>query len=305
MKLKTTFSLIVIFFIFLSTSAQLPTPNNYIIFLDFSARIEAKNQKEKDIKLVTHIIDVFKKRVESLYKGGKIFSEDKISILFYPDLNDSQIIELSSSLNVDFSAVGFHDRLDYFKKQFPQSQEPILVKNFNKIYDIALSQKPNYFGSNIYDFFRYSIDSYLKEGFNNKIFLFSDGYMYMAGENPANIGNKIGHLEGSILDPLRANLNWQKLYDSQNWGLISSGITLPPSTTICLLELNPDCINNITQPRTRLKPLKPCPSEYQILTKFWKDWFMDMDVKQENLSINKTENNLNGVKSKINNMIEK
>ena len=141
------------------TYSQLPTPDNYIIFFDLSARIEAKNQREKDLQLVNYMIDDFKKGVEKLYKGGKIFSTDKITVLFYPDLNAPNIINLTSSLSVDFSQISLFNRVDYYKTQFPQGITPQIVTNINKVYDIALDQNPYYFGSNIYEFFSLSINA--------------------------------------------------------------------------------------------------------------------------------------------------
>ncbi len=123
--------------------------------------------------------------------------------------------------------------------------------------------------------------------------------MYMTGENPTNKDKKIGHLEGSILNPLRASKNWQKLYETQKWGIVSSEYKLPENTTITILELNPDCINNESRPRTKLKPLKPCTSEFRILTRFWTDWFIDMGVSSNNIYINKTSNNLNEAKKNL------
>jgi hypothetical protein len=280
-------------------SAQLPKPDNYIIFVDFSARIETDDQRLKDTELLNYLTDKFKTQVESLYKSGKIYSEDKISVLFYPDLDDENIINLTSSMNVDFSKMDFNNKLNYYKSQFPKDERALIMKSYDKIYDIALKQNPNYFGSNIYDFFNYSLDNYLLETHNNHIVIFTDGYMYMAGENPKNNGNKKGHLEGSILDPLRASNNWEKLYETQNWGIVSSDYKIPTGTSITVLEINPDNILNADSPRTRIRPLKPCPTEFKILSRFWKDWFLDMGFESNDIIIHKTSNNLNGVKSDL------
>jgi hypothetical protein len=281
-------------------SAQLPKPNNYIIFFDFSSRIEANDQRKKDSDLLYHLVDKFKGQVEQLYKGGRIYSEDKISILFYPDLKHENIIDLTSSLIVDFSTIDYKQKLGYYMTQFPKGDTSLLINSFNKIYDVALQQNPNYFGSNIYEFFSANIKYYLNENANNHIIIFTDGYIYMTGENPENIGNKKGHLEGSILDPLRASQDWLQLYESQNWGIISSGYKIPVEATVTVLEMNPDCINNEMRPRTKLKPPKPCPTEFKILARFWTDWFLDMGFNPNDINIHKTSNNLNGIKSRLN-----
>jgi hypothetical protein len=288
-----------LFLCFEIVNAQLPKPDNYIVFVDFSARIETNDQRLKDTDLLSFLMDKFKNQVESLYKSGTIYSEDKISVLFYPDLKDENIIDLTSSMKIDFSKMEFNKKLKYYMSEFPKDKKPVIVNSFNKLYDIALQQNPNYFGSNIYDFFNYSLDNYLLETHNNHIILFTDGYMYMSGENPKNDGNKKGHLEGSILDPLRASKNWEKLYKTQNWGILRSANKIPKGSSITLLEINPDNINNVFNPRTRIRPLKPCPTEFKILSRLWKDWFLDMGFDSNDINIHKTSNNLNGVKSDL------
>lgn len=276
--------------------AQLPKPDNYIVFVDFSARIETEGQQQKDTELLNYLVDKFKIQVESLYKSGKIYSEDKISILFYPDLNDKNIIELTSSMKIDFSKMDFNRKLEYYKSEFPKDKRASIMNSFDDLYNIALKQNPNYFGSNIYDFFNYSLKNYLLETHNNHIILFTDGYMYMAGENPKSIKNKKGHLEGSIFDPLRASSNWEKLYETQGWGIVNSENKITTGTSITVLEINPDNINNINSPRTRIYPLKPCPTEFKILTRFWTDWFLNMGFESKDINIHKSSNDLNGVK---------
>jgi hypothetical protein len=294
-----TLIILSLFLCFEIVNAQLPKPDNYIIFVDFSARIETNDQRLKDTELLSYLMDKFKFQVESLYKSGKIYSEDKISVLFYPDLNEENIIDLTSSMKIDFSKMDFNKKLKYYMSEFPKNEKPVIMNSFNKLYDIALQQNPNYFGSNIYDFFNYGLNNYLLETHNNHIVLFTDGYMYMTGENPKNIGNKKGHLEGSILDPLRANSNWEKLYVDQEWGIVSSGFQITKGTTISILEINPDNINNVFNPRTRIRPLESCPTEFKILSRFWKDWFLDMGFESKDINIHKTSNNLNGVKSDL------
>jgi hypothetical protein len=305
MKITKTIFFFLIITSFEVLNAQLPKPDNYIIFFDFSSRIEISDQRKKDTELLNYLIVKFKTQVEQLYKSGKIYSEDKLSILFYPDLENDNIIALTSSLKLDFYNLNFKQKLGYYMSQFPKDKNSLIMDNFNKIYDIALLQNPNYFGSNIFDFFSYSLDLYLLKGHKNHIIIFTDGYMYMAGENPENKGNKIGHLEGTILDPLRASKNWNDLFKTQKWGLISSGYKVPKETTITVLEVNPDCINNLFKPRTNLKPLRPCPNEFKILTQFWTDWFLDMDFNANNINIFKTSNDLNGVKSNLNLLFRK
>ncbi|PKA82447.1 hypothetical protein ATE92_0576 [Ulvibacter sp. MAR_2010_11] len=276
---------------------QTPTPSNYIIFFDFSSRIENSNQPQKDKELMKYIITNFRQKVESMYRSGYIYSEDKLNILFYPDLEDENILSLTSSMNIDFGGRDFKTRLKYFINQFPKEGNPKILTTFDKVYEIALKQNPNYFGSNIYDFFSYSVDNYLKDGYKNHIIIFTDGYMYMAGENPERVGNSVGHLEGSILDPLRSSSNWQKDFKMGDWKIISSGNKLKSNTTITLLEITPDCIQNSLTPRTKIKPLKQCPDEYKILERLWTNWFLDMGAEDNKIKVVRTSNDLNGIKS--------
>ncbi|KAA3624239.1 MAG: hypothetical protein DWP94_04030, partial [Flavobacterium sp.] len=132
--MKAKYLLIVTLIYSSSLIGQLPTPSNYIIFFDLSSRIENPNQEEKDKVLLKHIVKNFEQKVSSLYKAGKIYSEDKLTILFYPDLNDENILSLTSSLDIDFGKREFHSRLAYFTQEFSKNGDARIIGTFDKIY---------------------------------------------------------------------------------------------------------------------------------------------------------------------------
>ena len=291
MTLKKLFTIFVLT-ISLALYSQ-ETPKNIIIYLDLSDRLHRDKQIDTDKQLIKHTVEIFKEIVMSSYINGRLWSSDALSINFKPSLKDS---ELASNLSIDFENVNNNKKVDLFTNYFPKDKDPKLFNYIDKIYQLAKNQHPNYPGSDFYEFLREDLPNLLKHKDNedklyeNFLIVISDGYVYMSKQNPKREINKLGHLEGPRLDALRNKSNWEDIYETNNWGMVSSGKEFS-NLKVLGLQFYPDCIVNSMQPRTNLRPLKPCINEFEILKKFWSDWFEEMGV--QNISLLKSRDNIN------------
>ena len=304
MILKKIFTIITLT-ISLAVYSQEETSKNVIIYLDLSDRLEREDQINNDKQLIKHCVNLFKTVVESSYVSGKLWSSDAISINFKPPMRDT---ELASNLTIDFETINDKDKVDAYKIFFPQEEDPTIFKYIDKVYELAYAQHPKYPGSDFYEFLREDLPYLVKDkdpdgyDYENILIVITDGYVYMSKQNPKRENNKLGHLEGPRLDALRNNSKWEELYETNNWGMISTGKKFN-NLKVLGLQFYPDCIVNSIQPRTNLRPLKPCINEFDVLKKFWTDWFEEMGV--QDIRFLKRKDNINPSIGAINNILNK
>ena len=281
-----------------NTFSQIPPKTNIIIYCDLSDRLVRKNQVEIDRILLNEVLENFKNVMLSKYKGGQLWTNDKLSIHFNPPIAG---LDLASSLEIDFSLIPKNQKLKVFTDLFPKDKEPVMLTNIDKLYVKAMAQYPKFPGSDLFSFVKNDMPNLINSEFENILIIISDGYIYMDKKNPKRVGNRLGHLEGSSLDPLRLEGNgWFKKYTEDKWGLLNTGVELN-HLSVLVLEFYPDCINNPNNPKTKIRPLKPCLYELDILQQFWKDWFAKMGV--ENVKILRKQDNINPSKIAISNFI--
>jgi len=265
--------------------AQMPAKTNVIIYCDLSDRLARPGQIATDKLLISEILNNFRDNVSSKYIGGQLRSYDKLSIHFNPPIAGSDI---ASNLSVDFSNGKHHEKLKKFLDVFPKDELSKIDEVVSQLYAKAKGQHPKYPGSDLYSFLRNDLQSLLVPDYENRLIILTDGYVYMSKSNPSRIGNKLGHLEGPYLDPLRNKNDWIDRYVSGDWGLVKSGVKFNDLKVLCL-QFVPDCINNSKRPRTNLRPLKPCLNEFDLLKKIWGDWFAYMGVSEISI-LSKKEN---------------
>jgi len=277
-----------------NTFSQIPEKTNIIIYCDLSDRLVRNKQVEIDKKLINHVLSEFKNIVKDKYVGGQMRTNDKLSIHFNPPIAG---VDLASSLEIDFSRIEKNKKLKEFIKLFPKEGDFALNANVNTLYDKAMAQYPKFPGSDFYGFVKNDLKYLCEEDYNNILIVLSDGYIYMNKNNPKHVGNKLGHLEGSNLDPLRKlNNSWESEFKNGKWGLVSTDIKLN-NLNVLVLEVYADCINNPTYPRTKIRPLKNCLYEFDILNAFWENWFTEMGVN--NFKFVRKQDNLNPAKNSI------
>ena len=263
--------LLVFYILFQSTLFAQSNPKNIIVYIDLSDRLARENQIDIDKKLILKCINEFKDNAEKSYKGGRLWSSDAFSIHFNPPMHNQS---LASNLSIDFSQISdVNNRVNYFVKQFPEGQKPVLSNKIDSLYVLAQQQHPRYPGSDLFKFLREDLPHLMKSTdpvssltYDNYLIILTDGYVYMNKSFDKRNGNVLGHLEGCVFDPLRNNPNWESQFDSQKWGLASTG-KLFKNLNVLALQFVPDCIVNTAQPRTCVRPLKPSVNEFQILTK--------------------------------------
>lgn len=277
---RCTFLFIVCVLSFNNITYAQKTPVNVIIYCDLSERLARSGQIETDKLLIKNTIENFRDIVIEKYIGGQLRSQDKISIHYNPPIAGR---EIASNLSVDFSRFDRKIKLKKFLNFFPKDSVSKIDLVVEQLYIEAKKQHPKYPGSDLYSFLRNDLPSLILPDYNNRLLILTDGYVYMSKSNPSRVGNKLGHLEGPFLDPLRNKTDWIERFKNGDWGLVHSGVNFTNLDVLCL-QFVPDC-----SPRTNLRPLKPCLNEFDILKKMWVEWFAKMGVNDISI-LSKSQN---------------
>ena len=154
-------------------------PLNITIFLDLSDRIEETKdgmpQREKDIALINHMIDQFKKRAQRL----KIQPcKDRMQVLFHPTPEDAAMNSCANDLTIDMGTLSKAE-----KRPKLIQMDSVWIKALNSIYTKAI-EAPEFPGSDIWGFFKEDVKlNCIKQGYRNIVIFLTDGYIYYEGNN--------------------------------------------------------------------------------------------------------------------------
>ena len=236
---------------------------NITILLDLSDRLTMKlqpNQTERDIAIVSDIVDIFKKNMES---KGAFKAKDKIRIISYPPPSDPNINNISNKLTVDLSKIDNKqkkDRYDKIKTDFETG--------LNEIYRITINSHPNdddWDGSDIWRFFKYDVKELCIDknpSYRNVLVILTDGYIYQKGNNDRK-GNRTTYITGSFLEKegLRNN-NWKDKFENEDYGYIYEGQTYD-NLDILVLEINPNIKHK---------------NDEDIMREYLNKWFKEMKI---------------------------
>jgi len=244
---------------------------NLTILLDLSDRISSvKNpeQKEKDIKIVSFIIDSYK---NFLAQKGVVNSEDKIKVIFYPAINNEVYQSVADSLNIDFAQLDFPHR----KKLFGKISD-LFTARLTQLYSIASKAKV-YEGSDLFNYFKHRVvdDCIINDSnYINILAILTDGYIYDKN-NQFNSGNRFSYIapEAEHVKYFRKLNNWENVFNSEDYGLITIDNDLS-KLNIIVAELN---------------PVSNSPKDFDIMKLYWSKWFEEQKVKKNNYKILKTD----------------
>lgn len=149
-------------------------PLNLTVFIDLSDRIEKETNNlssvKKDLEIFKHLTTRFKDKAVS----EKIVPcKDRMEVFFYPAPADSNIIQLSDALEIDFAKTDIKS-----KKLLLNTLEETWNKTLSRIYNQAKEDK-KYNGADIYGFFGKKINSQcILPNYRNILIILSDGYPY-------------------------------------------------------------------------------------------------------------------------------
>jgi hypothetical protein len=238
-----------------------PIQLNISVLLDLSDRViqpMQPSQAERDIEIVSVLIDIFKNSMEA---KGAFQSKDKIQILFNPAPTDPNVNEIAKKLNIDLSKLN-----NKKKKEIHNSIEKDFEEGLKEIYDLTLQTK-NWVGSDIWRFFKYDAKELCvvsTNNYRNILVIVTDGYLYHVHSKDRQ-KNRTAFLTGAYLqsEGFRNNQNWRDKFNSQDYGLIFPGQTFD-NLEVMVLEVN-SSVNH--------------KNDEDIIRAFLGKWFDEMKTK--------------------------
>ncbi len=245
---------------------------NLTILIDLSDRISQKKnpgQVKNDLKLISNIIEIFKIH---LAEKGVVNSEDKIKVIYYPEIGNDALNSVIDSLNIDFTKMSFVER----KRIFSQ-----LSKRFNenliKVYEFA-SMMSEYPGSDLFNYFKHRLidDCVIDDSnFVNLLVILTDGYIFHK-DAMYRVGNRFSYLapKSYQVQMFRNRSDWEKIFDQQDYGLINTNLDLSRLNIIA----------------AQFNPIPQSPKDFDILNKYWSKWFEEQKLKSNNYKILRNDN---------------
>lgn len=229
-----------------SISVVIHKPLNLTVFIDLSDRIEKNTNNvssvEKDLAIFKHLTARFKEKAN---KEKIVPCKDRMEVFFYPAPADSNIIQLSNTLEIDFAKTDFKD-----KKEILITFEKTWNSALARIYSQAKEDK-KYTGADIYGFFGKKINTQcVLPNYRNVLIILSDGYPYN-GEKPQKSDN---HEYTYITS--------KKLIEDPNAKLKHLSVDLS-NLEILLLEVDEER-----------------QGDFYTLQNIWTDWLNGMKVKR-------------------------
>ena len=150
-------------------------PINLIVLLDLSKRVSIDDQAERDQQIINSIITKFTNRQRSQFSF--IRSKDILRFVVIPQ-------ERGNVEGIDFKSLVIqmdpdnNDRtLSLTAPQFGSARIKLLSE-IERIYSIAIKKAENRetSGSDIWSFMSNEVTQYKMEGYQNRIFILTDGY---------------------------------------------------------------------------------------------------------------------------------
>lgn len=283
---KILFHLVIIIFLFAFISCSNSDKNqtdekvsqknykniNLTILIDLSDRIsEGLNpgQANSDIKLINDVLEIFKKY---LAEKGVVYSEDKIKVIYYPEVDSDTMNSIIDSLNIDFAKLSFVERKNVYSTLIQNFN-----KNLNKLYNKA-SKMSKYPGSDLFNYFKHRLvdDCIIDDSsYLNVLLILTDGYIYH--ENAKyQIGNRFSYLapKSAHIQIFRNRPDWEDIFNKQDYGLINTGVDL----------------SNLYIIAAQFNPISSSPKDFDILKKYWSRWFEEQKVDHRNYKILRNDN---------------
>ena len=225
---------------------------NLSVIIDLSDRLTRDNVTPSQVYNDTAIVNYFVDYFIKFSKGQKNKNKckNKFQILFYPTPKDQNINKLSRDLSVDLAKIkDKQNELNNMKTKIGQTLDVIYSKTM---------EDKKWEGSDIWDFFsNKQVDKLcIRQNCRNIVAILTDGYLY-------HVNHKIKE------DNAYSYVLPQTL--ASGGSLISRRNDLG-NVEVIMLEVNPYS-----------------PNERDPLIKVLKDWFMEMGLDENSISINETD----------------
>lgn len=239
-----------------------PKQLNISILLDLSDRVIQSmqpEQSERDIQIISAIIDVFKNKMQT---DGAYRSKSKMQILFNPAPTDPNVNNIAKKLSVDLSKID-----NKKKKEIYDNIETDFEEGLKEIYKLT-QQSKNWVGSDIWRFFKYDANELCVEKdteYRNILVIITDGYIYHK-QSQDREKNRTAYVTANFLQKEGfRNPNWKDKFEKGDYGFIAPGQTFE-NLDIMVLEINPSPTNK---------------NDEDIIRAYLGKWFDEMKVKNK------------------------
>ncbi len=188
---------------------------NYVILLDLSDRL-LTNPNQTDID-TSAIRSVFEKFEADIKRHLVVKSKDKFSIRVIPQKNSTlPINSFENILTIDlanYSAADKLTRLNDFKTK--------LGTTIKMLYQQAYlgNKSSDYFGVDIWQYFKEQINTDIKEGYENHIIVLTDGYFDFENKARGLSSGNQSTASTHLLSKLNTS-NWKKIAEDNKIGII-------------------------------------------------------------------------------------
>jgi len=233
---------------------------NISILIDLSDRISLKKNPnptmefyQRDLGYIKSVSEAFTQHLKSK-RIRQI--DDKMQLFFNPEPESPEINSIANELKIKVDK-------DNASKDLLNSISGNYASKTAKIYDSAIKDD-NYIGSDIWNFFDSKVqDQCIDKGYRNILIILTDGYMFYEGTQIKN-GNLSSYLTPKLIQQNSLNTNdWQKKFESENFGFIKTHNDLP-NLEVLILGINPGKNN---------------PYEEKVIKTYWSKWLTDMNIK--------------------------
>ncbi len=257
-----------------SHSSQEPDQHKHLnitVLLDLSDRISEKKNPEQAQRDIANIVTIVKQLKNVIEQKGAVFAKDKIKVVFYPNNYGEEAAALCGNMLYDFGAMDIQQR-----KTAWEEIESVYVHNLTKLYQLA-AKAEHFNGSDLFSYFRHRVeDDCIEQNLNyiNTLVVFSDGYLYSKDAQYRKY-NRFSYIvpESQHLTQFRSREDWEVEFDSGNYGFISPGRKF----------------HNLSVLALEFAPAQNHPKDFDIMKKYWSNWFTEMGLPENRFKIVKTD----------------
>ncbi|MDQ8012585.1 MAG: hypothetical protein REI96_09060 [Flavobacterium nitrogenifigens] len=243
-----------------STKSSASENYNISILVDLSDRISLKKNPnptmeiyQRDLGYIKSVSEAFTEHLKSK-RMRQI--DDKMQLFFNPEPENSKINSISKDLRITVNK-------NNASKELLNSINTTYSSKTSKIYESAIKDD-KYIGSDIWNFFDSKVqDQCIDKNFRNILIILTDGYMFYEGTEIKD-GNLSSYLTPQLIKQNGLNKNdWQKKFDSENFGFIKVDTDLS-NLEVLVLGINPSKNN---------------PFEEKVIKAYWTKWLSEMKIK--------------------------
>ena len=198
------------------------SPKNYVVLLDLSDRlINNPNQTDIDTSAIRAVFEKFEAAVRMHLV---LKSKDKFSVRIIPQKSSKlPINDFENSLTIDLGSYNAAQKLIKLN-EFRDKLGATIKMLYQQAY--LGNKSSDYFGVDIWQYFKEQINTDIKDGYKNNIIVLTDGYFDFEDKNRGLTTENQSTATTHLMTKLR-NSNWKKIAEENEIGIIP--VTLKPN----------------------------------------------------------------------------